>query len=168
VSSPTAFDPIPVLEALTAHGVRFVVIGGFAGRLWGSNIITDDLDICYARDKKNYRALTAGLRELDARLLGEPDGILDRRTFESADQFTVETNAGIVDFVGTPAGSGGFLDLIRGATEMVIDSVRVDVAALEDLIWLKRASGRPNDLVELEILAALLEEIECVKRESRG
>jgi hypothetical protein len=51
---------------------------------------------------------------------------------------------------------------------MVLDSVRVHVAALEDLIWLKRASGRPKDLVELEILGALREEIEHARREARG
>jgi len=171
VSSPTAFDPIPVLKALTAHGCRFVVIGSFAGRLWGSNIVADDLDICYARDRKNYRALATALREMSARLSGRREEIpfpLDATAFESGDDFTFETNSGIVGFVSMPTGSRGFPDLIRGASEMVLDSVRVHVAALEDLIWLKRAAGRPKDLVELEILAALREEIECAKRESRG
>jgi hypothetical protein len=165
------FDPIRVLEHLTLHGVRFVVIGSFAGRLWGSNIVADDLDICYARDRKNYRALATALREMNARLPGRPEDIpfsLDATAFKSGDDFTFETNSGIVGFVSMPTGSRGFPDLIRGASEMVLDSVRVHVAALEDLIWLKRASGRPKDLVELEILAALREEIDCAKRESRG
>ena len=60
------FDPIPPLEVLLKHKVRFVLIGGFAGRLWGSNTITNDLDICYARDRTNLEALAAALRELGA------------------------------------------------------------------------------------------------------
>jgi hypothetical protein len=165
------FDPIQVLEHLTLHGVRFVVIGSFGGRLWGSNIVADDLDICHAPDRKNYRALAAALREMNARLSGRREEIpfsLDATSFESDDDFTFETNSGIVGCVPMPTGSRGFSDLIRGASEMILDSVRVQVASLEDLIWLKRAAGRPNDLVEVEILAALREEIECAKRESRG
>jgi hypothetical protein len=165
------FDPIHALRVLSKHRVRFVVIGSFAGRLWGSNIIIGDLEICYARDGKNGAALAAALREMNARLSGRREEIpfsLDATSFESDDDFTFETNSGIVGCVPMPTGSRGFSDLIRGASEMILDSVRVQVASLEDLIWLKRAAGRPNDLVEVEILAALREEIECAKRESRG
>ena len=47
---------------------------------------------------------------------------------------------------------------------MVVDSVQVLVAGLQDLIRLKRSAGRPKDLVEVEILAALREEIERNRR----
>jgi hypothetical protein len=50
---------------------------------------------------------------------------------------------------------------------MVVDSVRVLVATLQDLIRLKRTASRPKDLVEVEILAALREEIERKRREDR-
>jgi hypothetical protein len=43
---------------------------------------------------------------------------------------------------------------------MAVGSERVLVVSLDDLIRLKRAAGRPKDLVEVEILAALREEIE--------
>jgi hypothetical protein len=49
---------------------------------------------------------------------------------------------------------------------MVIDSLRVPVAALEDVIQMKRVAGRPKDLVEVEILAALREEIERARYKS--
>lgn len=142
------------------------MIGGFAGRLWGSNLIIDRLEICYARDKKNSRALAAALRELGACLLGGPEDtdVLDAEAFESGNRFTFETDAGILVCVGTPTGSGGFLDLIQGATQMVLDSGPIPVAALEDVIRLKRASGLADDLVEVEILAALREEIEYSRR----
>lgn len=164
------FDPFPPLEVLLKHEVRFVLIGGFAGRLWGSNSITDDLDICYARDDKNLEALAAALRELDARLGGAPPDlpfILDARTLKAGDHFTFATRFGSLDCLGTPKGSGGYPDLMRGAKEMSIGPVRVFVAALEDVIQMKRAAGRPKDLVEVEILAALREEIERLRREKR-
>jgi hypothetical protein len=158
-----AFDPLKALETLVRRRVRFVVVGGFAGRLWGSSTLTNDLDICYARDRKNLEVLAAALRELEARLRGAPDGLpfrLDAETLAAGDHFTFATSAGGLDCLGTPAGSEGFADLIRGAKEMNLGPVRVPVAALEDLMRLKRAAGRPKDRIELEILAALREEIE--------
>lgn len=160
------FDPIRALKVLSRHGVRFVVIGGFAGRFWGSNMITNDLDICYARDRRNLEALSDALKELGARLRGAPDDVpflLDARTLEAGDHFTFVTSAGDLDCLGTPSGSRGYLDLAQSATEMAVDSVRILVAALDDLIRLKRAAGRPKDLVEIEILGALREEIEKMK-----
>jgi hypothetical protein len=157
------FDPEQVLETLLRHRVRFVVIGGIAGRLLGSPTLTNDLDICYARDRKNLSALSAALLELEATLRGAPEGLPfrpDVPTLEAGDHFTFTTNAGNFDCVGTPAGSGGFQDLIAGATIMSIGQMSVPIVALEDLIRMKEAAGRPKDRIELEILAALKEEIE--------
>ncbi len=147
--------------------VRFVVIGVFAGRLLGSTTVTNDLDICYGRNRKNLEALAKSLTDLDAVLRDAPAGLpfrLDARTLAAGDHFTFSTNAGNLDCLGTPAGSEGFSDLIAGATEMSLGSVTVPVAALEDLMRLKRAAGRPKDLIELEILGALKKEIEHSSR----
>jgi hypothetical protein len=160
---PRAFDPARILETLLRHRVRFVVIGGIAGRLLGSPTLTNDLDICYARDRKNLAALSAALLELEATLRGAPEGLPfrpDVPALEAGDHFTFKTNAGNFDCIKTPAGSGGFQDLIAGATIMSIGKMSVPVVAIEDLIRLKEAAGRPKDRVELEILAALKEEIE--------
>lgn len=164
------FDPIGALRTLSSHGVRFVVIGGFAGRFWGSNSITNDLDICYARDRKNFEALASALTELGARLRDAPPDIpflLDAKTLEMGDHFTFETNVGALDCLGTPQGSQGYPDLIQGATVMDVEGIPVPVAALEDVMRLKRAAGRPKDRAELEILAALQEEIERARRAKR-
>ncbi|HVE65184.1 MAG TPA: hypothetical protein VNC59_01280 [Thermoanaerobaculia bacterium] len=164
------FDPIPILQVLSGLGVRFVLIGGFAGRLWGSNTVTNDLDICYARDRANLEALAEALRQLGATLRGAPKDLpflLDALRLERGDHFTFETKFGDLDCLGTPAGSQGFQDLVDGSSEMVVGSVRVLVAALQDLIRLKRTAGRPKDLVEVEILAALRDEIERARREAR-
>ncbi len=168
--SSVPFDPIPILQVLFRHHVRFVLIGGFAGRLWGSNTITNDLDICHARDRPNLEALAAALRELGATLRGPPKDLpflLDAQTLERGDHFTYDTKFGDFDCLGTPAGSKGFQDLVDGSAEMVVDSVPVLVAALQDLIRLKRTAARPKDLVEVEILAALREEIERKRRDDR-
>lgn len=158
-----AFDPLRVFEVLHRHRVRFVVIGGIAGRLWGSPTVTNDLDICYAPDPSNLEALAAALRELKAHLRGVDEDVpfrLDARTLAAGDHFTFTTSAGGVDVLGHPAGSGGYEDLVRTAVPMQIDEEEILVAAIEDLIRMKRTSGRPKDRIEVEILGAVLEEVD--------
>jgi hypothetical protein len=163
VKTPPSFDPIRAFGALQKHGVRFVVIGGFAGRIWGSPTVTNDVDVCYARDRANLERLARALSSLHARLRGAPESVrfpLDARTIEAGDHFTFVTDAGNLDCLGVPAGSNGYEDLASTATEFDLEKVKVKVAALEDLIRMKRAAGRPKDRIEVEVLKALQEEIE--------
>ena len=158
------FDPIRALDALQRGGVRFVLIGGFAAKLRGSPSLTVDIDICYARDPDNLERTAAVLRQLNAVLRGAPPDVpfrLDARTLALGDHFTFVTDAGDLDILGTPSGVGGFDELERNADELDLDGLRVKVAAIDDLIRMKRAAGRRKDLVELEILAALRDEIDA-------
>lgn len=123
--STAPFDPLRLLKTLQRHRVRFVVIGGIAGRLWGSTTVTNDLDICYGRDGANLDALASALRDLKVK----------RR-------------------------SAGYESLARNAEAMDVGGFSIRVAALPDLIAMKRAAGRPKDLIEVEILAAVRDEIE--------
>lgn len=166
-----AFDPLRQLDALAKREVRFVLIGGLAGRLWGSPTVTNDLDLCYARDEANLEALVAALRELRARLRGvdaDVPFLLDARTLEAGDHFTLVTSAGNMDVLGHPAGTAGYDELARTAVPMKIEGRDVPVAALEDLIRMKRAAGRQKDRIEVEILEAVLEEHDREKRPPSG
>ena len=158
-----AYDPRDAVAVLLRHGVRFVVIGGVAANLRGSPSITADLDVCYERDSSNFSALARALRELGATLRGAPAGIpfqLDAETLRNGDAFTFQTRAGNLDCLGTPRGTGGYQELAGRATLMDVGAgAEVLVAALDDLISMKRAAGRPKDLVEVEILHALRDEL---------
>ena len=157
------FALVRALRVLLQHRVRFVVIGGVAGRAWGSPSMTDDLDICYDRRTDNLEALSNALRELDATLRGAPAGlpfILDARTLRAGDSFTFATSAGSLDCLGTPAPTTGYDDLLENASEIALDDLKVKICSIDDLIRMKRAAGRPKDRIELEVLAAVKEERE--------
>ncbi len=156
-------DAPRAIATLAGHGVRFVVIGGMAARLHGSPSITEDLDICYARDPENFGRLAAALLELKARLRGAPEDVsfkLDAKTLEAGDHFTFVTTAGWLDCLGIPAGSTGFEQLRRRAVTREIQGHPILVTALEDLLRMKRAAGRAKDRIELEVLEALRDELE--------
>lgn len=159
--TPT-FDPLAALRALTDHGVRFVLVGGLAGRVHGSPTVTNDTDVCYARDADNLERLASALQGLGARLRGVDDDlpfVPDARTLAAGCNFTFTTSAGALDILGLPSGTGGYEDLAAGAERLDLgDGLVVDVVALDDLIRMKRAAGRRKDLVEVEILLAVQDE----------
>jgi len=162
VSTPS-FDPIVALRTLVSHGVRFVLIGGYAAAIRGSPVITGDVDVCYARGDENMERLAAALQQLGATLRGAPPEVLfrlDARTLKAGDHFTFSTSAGPLDCLGTPAGTDGFADLDASATDEDLDGLVVRVASVDDLIRMKRAAGRPQDKIAVEWLAALRDELE--------
>jgi hypothetical protein len=163
MSGQAPFDPLRIFRALNEGGVRYVVIGAFAGRLLGSPTLTRDLDICHARDATNLRALAAALRELHARLRGVDRDVpfrLDERSLAAGDSFTFSTDAGDLDLIATPAGTDGYADLARTADPTDLDGLTVLVPSIDDLIRMKRAAGRPKDLIEVEVLGALRDELD--------
>jgi hypothetical protein len=164
------FSPVPLIEALVLHKVRFLVIGSFAGILHGSPLITQDLDICYARDDGNLEALARALREIGARLRGVKENVpfkLDARSLKAGDSFTFTTRLGDLDCLGTPTGTRGYDELAASATEYEVAGMRVKVVSLDDLIRMKRAAGRLKDRMVLEELGALREEVQKKERRRR-
>lgn len=163
--STEGFDPLALLRALDAHGVRFVVIGGVAGALWGSPSATFDLDVCHARDAENRDHLAAALGDLHARLRGVAEDVpfvLDAETLRLGDSFTFSTAAGDLDVLGTPQGTRGFEDLASRAVRVEVgDGVEALVVTIDDLIRMKRAAARGKDQAELPILEALREELDA-------
>jgi predicted nucleotidyltransferase len=152
------FRPTRLLRRLAGGGVDFVVIGGFAAIAHGSAQITRDLDICYANDERNLAMLGKALVDLDARLRGVaedipfvPDGSTLRRT----QLLTLDTAEGPLDILVDPAGAPTYERLKKQALEVPVAGVIVFVASLQDLIAMKRAAGRPKDLVAVEELEAI-------------
>jgi hypothetical protein len=158
VPAPAELDPGRLLGLLTARGVDYVLIGGLASVLYGSATLTQDVDICFARDEANLEALAKALGELGARLRGVGESVPfvpDRRTLEQAELLTLETSAGPLDLVALPPGAPPYEVLRRRAQRLDLGAFAVSVASLEDLIEMKRIAGRPKDLIAIEELQAI-------------
>ena len=69
-------QPHEIFRVLSRHGVKYVVIGNLGATLYGSPLVTGDLDVCPSRDEGNLVALAAALRAMDARIrtADTPDG----------------------------------------------------------------------------------------------
>jgi hypothetical protein len=162
VTDRATFDPEAVIRLLGSHDVRWVLIGGLAAVTHGAPLVTQDVDICYARDDENLRRVAAALSEVHAELRGSDPGLpfqLDAGTLRAGDAFTLTTDIGWLDLLGTPLGTQGYDDLARTADTFSLFGERVLVASVEDLIRMKRAAGRPKDLLAVEELGALRDEL---------
>lgn len=144
-----------LLGRLTEGGVDFVVIGGVAVILQASPRFTKDLDICYATGQENLDRLGAVLIGLGAKLRAADEDlpfVPDGRTLRQTQILALTTADGGIDLLVDPDGSPGYGALRRRASVFDIDGIAVRVASIEDLIAMKRAAGRPQDVVDIESL----------------
>lgn len=157
------FAPEQVVRLLGRHKVRYVLIGGLAAVTHGAPLITQDVDLCYDRATANLQRLADALTEVHARLRRAEPNLpfrLDATTLARGDAFTFVTDIGWIDIMGTPAGVDGYEDLARTAVVYTLFGHKALVASVDDLIRMKRAAGRPKDLLALEELGALRDELD--------
>ena len=148
------------LRLLGEHAVDCVIIGGVAATLYGSTILTNDLDVCYARNPQNLEKLTSALLSVNAKLRGAPPDvpfILDAETLQRGLNFTFTTDAGSLDLLGEVRGVGFYEEAISGAIMYDLFGYSFPVLAIKKLILAKRAAGRAKDMVALPELEAISE-----------
>jgi predicted nucleotidyltransferase len=158
---PAEFPPLEaeeLLRRLTAAGVDFVVIGGIALVLLGSPRMTRDLDVVFAPDDANLDALGGVLVDLEARLRAVDEDVpfvADAATLRNAQLLTLTTSAGWFDVHRSVDGAPPYPQLRSNAERYDLGGFSVLVASPDDMIAMKQAAGRPQDLVDVETIAAI-------------
>jgi predicted nucleotidyltransferase len=150
-----------VMRTLADGGVEFILIGGLAATVHGSARSTRDVDVVYRRTSDNIRRLVHALVPYHPYLRGAPPGLpfrWDAATVERGLNFTLITDIGELDLLGEIVGGGGYEDLLQHTVTIQAFGVECRCVALEQLIHVKRAAGRPKDLEAIAELEALLEE----------
>lgn len=162
MNAASRFDARELFATLARHDVDYVTVGGIAIQAHGGQRLTQDLDVAVATSAENLERLASALADLDARVLG-PDG---RRSssaptaslLASSDLWHLITEHGALDIVTLPAHLGTFEEMRARAHETSLGDVIVPIADREDLLKMKRASGRPQDLADVEFLESLDDE----------
>ena len=161
MSEPAPLDPGRILQVLDKHGVRFVLIGALAARLYGFPRLTADADITPGNDPPNLSRLAKALRELKAKVYTEaiPEGLAfdcSAEVLARAAMWNLVTTAGRIDIAFKPAGTAGYDDLAAGAVRFEAFGVEFLAASVDDIIRSKEAAGRPKDREDVALLRALL------------
>ncbi|MBS1675774.1 MAG: hypothetical protein JST08_00165 [Actinobacteria bacterium] len=155
-----SFSPQEIFAALHRHGVDYVAIGGIAVNAHGSRRLTLDVDIIPEPEVPNYARLAAALDEL-----GAPESAVDSsfRSFDPRDGFDLAradilqlpTAAGDLGVFNGTIGAAPYEDLRKRSIEVEVRGTPVRIASVDDLIAMKRAAGRPQDLRDIADLTSL-------------
>ncbi len=135
------FDPRGVLAGLHRNYVSYVLIGGLARVIRGSDEITSGVDICPSLRPDNVERLREALEELLARRSDRRRLIVDEESLHGERVLNLRTPMGELKIVSEPAGTRrGFNDLRRGATiEHIGEGLRPRVASVADLARMSAA-----------------------------
>jgi hypothetical protein len=146
--SSEPFDPRALLGVLDRHHVAFIVIGGLARVIEGTDEITRGVDITPSTKPENLRRLADAFDELG---VGETD-------LNAEEPTTVMTSHGELRVIPVPAGTRGYDDLRRAAIrEPIGQGLRPAVASKGDLARMLSALGREENAEKLRQLRRLIE-----------
>ncbi len=148
-----------IFQVLRRRGVTFAVIGGHAVSAHGFIRATEDHDIVFLRTPDNEQRLLSVLQEIHARWIS------DERDPATGSEYQLPVTPAFLAsqhlmMLLTDAGFLDIFDYIPGSPEASVEKFIADglevagirYASREWLLRMKRAAGRPQDLLDLEHL----------------
>ena len=139
-----------LLSAFHAHGVRYLIVGGYAVIFHAQPRFTKDIDVFIKADLANAQAVYAALAEFGAPLQNiRPEDFADRSSFfrfgRDPRGFDILPDLPGVDFdAAWERRVEGVIDTKSGLKAFFISK--------DDLIAAKLASGRPQDLADVNAI----------------
>lgn len=149
-----------LIERLCDAGIDFVVVGGFAGMLHGSTLVTRDLDVCVVLDAENVARLREVFRDLKPRhRFSSPKlSFLDNpEPGVALNNLYLETELGPIDLLGSVKGVGDFEHVRAASIEIELFGRSCRVISTEALIRAKVAMGRDKDMIAVRELRTIAE-----------
>jgi predicted nucleotidyltransferase len=155
-----ALDLRELFRALAEGGVDYLVIGGVAAQVHGRRRTTRDLDVIPAPDEENFERLAAALLNLEA----HPVELGSGTPTPSAEQLRLApiapplaTRQGELHILNEVPGAGDYEEMRARALPLDLDGTIVHVVGIDDLIRMKRATGRLGDIEDVEALTTLID-----------
>ena len=164
-------DARALFRVFAEYRVEYIIVGGFAVQAHGFRRGTVDLDIVARPDLVNLSRLGEALVSIGARLFRAeaPVNVGDPQLLRRASLVPLMTDHGRLDIlnVASTAGLSRDYDALRDRALVIeLDEVTLAFVSLDDLIRMKRAAGREQDLADIRALAALDEDLAREARES--
>lgn len=136
-----------ILAEFARHDVQYLVIGGYAVGFHAEPRFTKDLDLWIGEDPLNIDRASAALIAF-----GATDMVLDHFRAAKPNEIVWMGKPPLrIDFLRSAPG-GTFASMYARRVQATWDGIAVSVICKDDLIILKRAAGRTQDLVDLEAL----------------
>jgi len=147
-----------LVKALETHRVDYAIVGGYAVALHGAVRGTVDIDLVIKLTSASYSAAELALKSLG---LQSRIPVSSLEVFKFRKEYIANRNliawsfansnnpTEVVDIVLTH-------DLSRLRTKVVkVNGIEVKILAIQDLIKMKKASARPQDIEDIKVLEKL-------------
>lgn len=150
-----------ILKELFDRQIQYLIVGGLAVNLYGIPRVTQDIDIIILMTKPNIKKLILVLKELNyfPRLPINPEDIMNpeivktwvkERHLKAVSFYHEEDNYKGIDIVLVHPLD--FTQAFENKTTKQINNTEIYLVSLDDLITMKAASGRSQDLSDIELL----------------
>jgi len=146
------------IEALDNAGIRYALVGGYAVALHGAVRGTVDLDFVIDLDKKQYEAMEKALAGIGltprlpvsaSEVFNFREEYIKNKNLVAWSFYNPDNPLEIVDVVITH-------DAALMETETLdVDGMKIEIATIDELIKMKKISGRPQDIEDIRALEKL-------------
>ena len=146
-----------LLSALNAHRVKYLVVGAYAVSIYAQPRATKDLDILVRADADNAEAVFAGLAQFGASL----EGVSSADFAERGPFFRMGREPVAVDLLTEIPGIE-FEAAWGNRVESIVDpasGLKANFVSRDDLIAAKLASGRKQDLADVDAIRKTAESV---------
>ena len=159
-----------LLKSLADGRVNFILIDGVAATVHGAARFTEDVGVVHQRSEENIKRLAKAVIRLNPYLRGSPAELpfqWDKETIERGLNFTLSTDLGALDLLGEIIDGGCYDDLLLHTFELELFGIRCRCLNLQQLIHVKLATVRSDDLEAIAELKALQGETDSLHDRER-
>ena len=150
-----------ILEGLYKNMARYLIVGGLSVNLYGVPRVTQDIDIVIAMSKENILKIASLLKELGyvPRLPVNPDDLanhdkvkdwIENKNLKAFSFYHKKDHYKVIDIVLVHP-----LDFEKSFINRTVKKAKdIDIylASIDDIIKMKKFSGRSQDLSDIEML----------------
>lgn len=150
-----------ITERLAENHVAFVVVGGLAGVLQGSSLMTRDVDVVCDMSAETLQRVwqaLSGLNPVHRMTSARMEFTLEQARRGGFTNLYLSTDLGKLALLGEIKGIGSFAECLSNSEPFSVRDSEVRVLSIDALIAAKRAMGRPRDhhaVVDLEAIRDL-------------
>jgi len=158
---------LDLFRSLADHHIPYLLVGGLAVNLYGIPRLTMDVDLAVKFTRESVRALENMCQELSlipmqpvtVKQLADPAHREHLRTEKNMAAFSLRSPVSsdpVVDLLLEPVWD--FDEAWERKVIRTVGDVPINLASVQDLITMKLAIGRPQDLADVEHLRRFLDE----------
>jgi hypothetical protein len=153
-----------ILENFYKHQIKYLIVGGLSVNLYGIPRVTQDIDIIADMNDDNLMMMIKVLKDLGyiPKIPVKPEELTDEikrrswiedKNMKAFSFYNEENNFKVIDILLVHPLD--FSSAFDKKTVKIIKDIKIYLASIDDVITMKKFSGRKQDLSDIDLLQKL-------------